>query len=192
MTDLICAAPDCLKAAKQGGCCYAHYQRRRRYGDFDTVKRVPFAARNWLSQNVGHVGDECLIWPFAKSGKGYGVVQFEGRMTSVQFAMCTLAHGERPTVKHEAAHSCGNGRLGCANPRHLRWDTRKGNMADQIKHGTRVRGSLQGSSKLSDVDVRKIRERAARELQKSIAADFNVSQAQVGRIVRRAAWAWLD
>jgi hypothetical protein len=191
MTDIVCQAPGCTKPARQGGCCYAHYQRRRRYGDFDTVKKLPFGAQNWLREHVSESGNDCLIWPFARNSQGYGVVELNGRQTSLQHAMCTLAYGAAPTPKHQAAHSCGNGHLGCGNPNHLRWATATENAADTLIHGTRARGERQGSSKLSENAVREIRSLAGRTKQRDIAVAFGVSQGQVNRIVQRRQWAWV-
>lgn len=191
MTDL-CTVPECGSRAAQARLCWRHYQRKRRHGDVSVVKKEPGAAQRWLADHVAHSGEACLTWPFAKNPTGYGVVELRGRQTSVQFAMCTLAHGPAPSPDHQAAHSCGNGRKACANPRHLRWATRAENAADQLDHGTRARGERQGSSKLTEADVRNIRARAKTELQRDIAADYGVQPSQVSRIVRGAQWAWLE
>lgn len=50
--------------------------------------------------------------------------------------MCQKAHGDPPSPKHDAAHSCGRGHEGCVNPNHLSWKTKKQNQADRITHGT--------------------------------------------------------
>lgn len=33
--------------------------------------------------------------------------------------MCELVYGKPPMPKHQAAHNCGKGNLGCINPKHL-------------------------------------------------------------------------
>jgi hypothetical protein len=50
--------------------------------------------------------------------------------------MCEIAHGPKPAPGFVAAHTCGKGREGCVNPRHLRWASQKENMADKLLHGT--------------------------------------------------------
>jgi hypothetical protein len=50
--------------------------------------------------------------------------------------MCELVHGPSPSKKHQAAHNCGNGHLGCVNPSHLCWKTPRENSLDMWKHGT--------------------------------------------------------
>src|SRR5690349_16534473 len=73
---------------------------------------------------------DCLKWPFADDGKGYGVIKVDGRQQYAHRIMCTLVNGEPPTELHETAHSCGNGHLGCVHPGHVRWATRAENHAD--------------------------------------------------------------
>ena len=41
----------------------------------------------------------------------------------------------------------------------LRYDTRRGNLADAVKHGTAPRGERHGQSKFTEADVRSIRKR---------------------------------
>jgi DNA-binding transcriptional regulator YiaG len=50
--------------------------------------------------------------------------------------MCELAHGPAPSEKHQAAHNCGKGHLGCVNPAHLEWKTNLENQLDRFEHGT--------------------------------------------------------
>lgn len=90
----------------------------------------------WLKDNAGHQGDDCLWWPMSLDSKGYGNLGYNGKTTRAHRLMCVLAKGEPPTPDHEAAHSCGNGHLGCVNPKHLSWKTRAQNGLDRRQHGT--------------------------------------------------------
>ncbi len=75
----------------------------------------------------------------------------------------------------------------------LRWDTRKANQADRIKHGTDGRGERAGSSKLKTIDVVAIRKRSdAGESQASIQKDFPINQSTVCRIINGKRWAHLE
>jgi hypothetical protein len=63
------------------------------------------------------------------------------------------------------------------NLSNLRWDTRKGNMADTVTHGTRLSGSKNGNSALSKNDVNKIIELInSGESYSIIGKVFNVSK----------------
>lgn len=114
------------------------------------------ATEAFIRAHVAYQGDECVLWPFAASRSGYGLATIGGYQRSASRWMCILAHGEPPTPKHEAAHNCGNRR--CVNPRHLRWDTPKGNQADKLIHGTHNRGERNGKTTLTADDVRAIRQ----------------------------------
>lgn len=92
----------------------------------------------WLVERVGHQGDECLTWPFARV-RGYGQVKAWGKIRKAHRVMCQLAHGEPPSAEHHAAHSCGRGHLGCVHSGHLSWKTPKENAMDKTLHGTHGR-----------------------------------------------------
>ncbi|WP_299813508.1 hypothetical protein [Tardiphaga sp.] len=146
----------------------------------------------FLLDNISFDGDECLIWPFARGGtRGDGLATFRGKQTSANYVMCILAHGEPPTPKHESAHSCGRGHDACVNPKHLRWATRKENLADRLIHGTHNRGEQGSAAKLCIAEVREIRKLRGALGQKEIAARFGVTKAAIHSIQVRKNWAWL-
>src|SRR5690242_5616667 len=126
----ICSVDGCNKAAWRRGWCGAHYARFRRHGDplgGGTGWGIPL---QWLKEQIAAAGTDCIFWTFADNTGGRGVLRYNGRNIEAHRLVCILVHGEPPTPEHEAAHSCGNGHLGCINPNHLRWDTRVGNFAD--------------------------------------------------------------
>ena len=95
----------------------------------------------WLHDHAGYVGDDCLIWPFARNKRsGYGFFGLKRWPTYAHRFMCILAHGEPPTPEHQAAHTCGRGHEGCVNPRHLSWKTNSENQRDRRRHGTHLGG----------------------------------------------------
>lgn len=72
----------------------------------------------------------------------------------------------------------------------LRWDTRKGNLADRHIHGTSFVGERNPRSKLSEKDVIAIKKRLGEgEAGIKIASDFGVSNGLVGHIKHGRAWA---
>lgn len=74
----------------------------------------------------------------------------------------------------------------------LRWDTRKANIADCIRHGTRAdfRGERHGRAKLTDDAVRAMRAEYATgdTSYKKLAAKFGVSKPAVWHVISRRAW----
>lgn len=149
-------------------------------------KRAPNGdPRRFIEEHVSHTGDECLIWPYARFKNGYAEIG-----TSVASnVMCEAAHGPAPDGKTDAAHSCGNGTLGCVNPNHLSWKTRKENMADTLAHGTRQRGEKHGAAKLTPALILYIRGSAKRGV--DLAAELGISKSHISGVRSGTKWGWL-
>lgn len=112
-----------------------HYARWRRFGDPEkTISAAHGQLMKWLQDHVDYQGDDCLIWPFGRNGKGYGAIKFNGTMTVASRVMCILAHGQPDQPELEAAHSCGRGHEACTSPRHLRWASSQENANDKFCH----------------------------------------------------------
>lgn len=195
-----CSVPGCngnahYTAKGARGWCNSHYTRLRRRGDplAGGRPRPPKGtAHKWLSDHSEHQGDDCLIWPFARNPNGYGVVKLGSKQIGAHHAMCRLKHGEPPSSRHEAAHSCGKGHLGCVNPMHLSWKTRSENHADKLLHGTHNRGEQHSMSKLSEQDIHAIRALDGHKSHREIAAIFGVTRWAVTLVLNRRNWGWLD
>lgn len=191
----ICSIDRCDKPAIKRGWCGAHYRRWQRHGDpaASTSLRPPPGARiEWLRDNADYRGDDCLRWPFPYEPNGYGQAVVDGKRTSANRAMCTLAHGEPESIDLEAAHSCGNGAGGCLNPRHLRWETPKGNQAERVSHGTDVRGEKNVHAKLTEGDVLEIRRQQGIEGPTEIGRRYGLSKTAIMHIWNRTNWGWLE
>lgn len=200
MADLsLCILRDCgnQRAAGRYGFCNSHYRKFHRHGD-------PLGGRQgkrakdgeptmWMLARVSHTGEDCLLWPFAHRGNGYGIMSAIDlrRGVSAHRYMCELAHGAPPTPQHLAAHSCGNGAKGCVNPRHLRWATPSENMADRLLHGTHQRGERNRKAKLTLADVETIRAAWPERSQNQLARQYGVHQSTIWKVLHRVAWAWL-
>lgn len=122
--------------------CARHYGKWLRYGTpfGGTSMKTPRGALSTFIQQVvlTYQGEECLLWPYSTAGNGYGAFYQNGRTTYVHRFVCAEVNGPAPTPKHQVAHSCGKGHLGCVAPSHLRWATKKENEHDKFLHGTRV------------------------------------------------------
>ena len=140
--------------------------------------------REFFQQALTYTGNDCLIWPFAKTKHyGYPVIGWEGKNQRVPRLVCTLVHGSCPEG-HETAHNCGN-RV-CINPKHLRWATHRENCADKIKHGTSLTGERNGNSILTQKQVELIR--ASREGPKALSLRYGISQQQICGIQQGYSW----
>lgn len=189
-----CGVLDCDSPVYCAGYCGTHYHRFKKHGDpLKTLTAPSGSLLDFIESNVHFASDDCLAWPFTGStdGREYGHLYYKGKTVKAHRLMCHLAHGNPPTPKHHAAHSCGRGREGCVNPRHLYWATATENAADKEEHGTLLRGSAVGNSKLSDDDVLTIRRLQGAYLQREIADMFGISRSMVGAIHKRKRWEWL-
>ncbi len=75
----------------------------------------------------------------------------------------------------------------------LRWDTRKENGADAIRHGTLARGERHGNSKLTEEKVLQIPGLRAQGLSPQAIGDlFDVSKSAIGEILRGEQWKHLN
>jgi hypothetical protein len=157
-----CLIDDCDREAVARGCCLMHYKRFRARGALPPrVGHKPSKVTAWLEAAAKHEGDDCLIWPFARDHNGYGVRVTKGHTQTASRAICLLAHGEPPTPKHHAAHTCNAGHLGCVNPRHLTWKTAKENAADKFGAGTQPLGETHYKAKLTAEQIRQMRDEIA-------------------------------
>ena len=146
----------------------------------------------FLEAVFGWSAPGCLFWPFSKNSHGYGHLYLNGVIRGAHRVVCEKTHGPPPSRGHHAAHSCGNGHLGCVNPRHLRWATPAENSAEMIKHGRSMRGERCASSTLTEDQTVKIYHLAiSGEFQHIIAEEFGISQSAVSRIKLGKRWGWL-
>lgn len=187
-----CRIEGCDGPAQRRGWCRKHYLRWWKTGDPLAVRRTPTGEpMGFLMRAVAQDTDQCLPWPYAKDDHGYGIVWRNGRSDKAHRVCCELANGPAPTGEPEVAHTCGNGHLGCVNPKHLRWSTRSDNLMDKVLHDTHNRGERHPENKLSLVDVMTIKALRGKEAQRSIAKRFGISPGHVSEIQTGKTWSWL-
>jgi DNA-binding transcriptional regulator YiaG len=142
----------------------------------DNPGRSPLMA--WIRDHLSYSGDDCLTWPFGRDRNGYGSTVRRGKKVLAHRYICTIVHGEPPTPKHHAAHSCGKGHEGCVNPRHLSWKTNSENQLDRHQHGTNAKSR----TKLTPEQVDEIRSLKGAESTGVTAARFGISEATARHI----------
>jgi hypothetical protein len=87
----------------------------------------------------------------------------------------------------ESCHDDGNARNNRVT--NLRWDTKKNNLNDRVKHGTLSKGEKHGMVILRERDVFEIRKAASDGfVQRRIAEQFGISFSTVSKIVLRKTW----
>lgn len=189
-----CTIDGCGQPAVGRGFCNKHYLRFMKHGDPEGVEgTAPGEAQAHLVGIVlNYEGDDCLTWPYCRNGDGYGIISYGEATRLVSRIVCEHVHGAPPSPFHEAAHSCGNGHLGCCAKAHLRWATRKENQADRSGHGTAPRGENCGKAVLTEQQVREIRALRGVKRQIDIAEEYGVGASTVSMIQARKIWAWLE
>jgi hypothetical protein len=191
-TDRICSISDCGKPHYGKGWCVSHYTRWRRNGAPELGRATHGVPMQWLLEHVSHSGIECLIWPFGRLTNGYVTVRLDGKSRIGSRVMCELAHGTPPTPKHEAAHACGKGHLGCINPKHLSWRLPAENAQDKLKHGTSPRGENSPSCVLTASQVLEICSLLDSGVgQSELGRRYGVSNYTIFSIHKGRNWGWL-
>lgn len=136
-------------------------------------------------------------WPGAWREKSYNVgaggyifTFIRPKSIGVHRLIASAFLGERPNG-HHVRHLDGN-KLNNHLP-NIAYGTPTQNKQDSIKHGTWARGSKCHTAKLTEWNVRVVREMFASGYPRfSIAKKFNVHRDLIGNIVRGKTWAWLD
>lgn len=183
----LCSVQDCNAKHYCKTFCSKHYQNWFTHGDpLYTEKN---SVMGWMKRHIKYESDECLWWPFSRLTNGYPVVQTkDGKRRIASRVMCEIAHGTPPCDSMDAAHSCGNGNLGCVNPKHLRWATRIDNCHDKYDHGTHLYGEKAPWSILTEDDVRYILDKEKSGGPTALAEKFGVSKWAIYSIRQRRTW----
>jgi hypothetical protein len=143
----------------------------------------------FLATAILHTGDKCLLWPFSVNTRGYPQMRWEGTTREVHRILCRLAHGEPKggavAKNPDASHSCATPR--CISPQHVRWKTRKENIAEGTSHTNDQNGERNKMVCLTTKQVLAIR--ADPRSGSAIGRDYGITQTHVSKIKRRERWA---
>lgn len=167
--------------------------RRRLYVRKGEDSNAPEHLARRLANGLGAAEPgQCWEWHRAHNGQGYGTLTVNGRAAYAHRLAFELSGGVIPKG-FDVLHECDNPR--CINPAHLSTGTRSENMADCHARGRsripspRLKGEANGAAKLTTEQVQRIRAQLARgSTQQSLADQFGVSQAAIGKIARGESW----
>ena len=131
----------------------------------------------------------CWEWTGYRSPKGYGKFVFDGGSLAHRFSYLLYKGGIPEGM--QVCHTCDN--PSCVSPDHLWLGTNRENQMDCIKKGRAFRNSPKGShnglSKITEKDVRKIRDMRKNGVSKpKIAKLFNITSSNVYYIVSKRTW----
>lgn len=187
-----CEEVGCENKIHAKGLCNTHYRRKLKHGTtkYEDIKYIP--CERWIEENKLYDGSDCIVWPFYRSSTGRGMALWKGKRMTAPRAMCYAVCGDPDHDLMEAAHSCGNGHLGCMNPRHLRWASHMENVEERALHGRDRRGEEINTAKLTESDVRTIRSMNSSLSSNGIAKMYGVTKSTIVKVRNRSTWAWLD
>jgi ribosome-binding protein aMBF1 (putative translation factor) len=155
------------------------------------VAKVSLSERFW-SKVDKRTDNECWLWTGATYVQGYGYLagtrgekQFKAHRLSYELNKGRIPEGM------DVCHECDN--PPCVNPTHLWLGTRGDNNRDRSNKGrgreNRQWGADNPRAKITIKEVNEIREMVARGVsQTAVAAEFDIKQPQVSRIIRGIAW----
>lgn len=165
--------------------------------DASTLARFLDKVEKQTQVTSPHVDTPCWLWTGGRSSRGYGQFRIKcrttGRWRMIGAHRAAHNHWRAPLGRLWCLHHCDT--PACVNPAHLFAGTHADNVADKVAKGrqSRILGAEHPRSRLVPSDVRAIRARLAEgDLQRAIAADFNVSRGAVCDIARGETWGWLD
>lgn len=188
----LCSVEGCNAPTHAKGVCPAHYTNLRYRGDplAGSTATQRGSVRKFVKEVVlPYDGDRCIFWPFAVAGDGYPVWSApDGQDRYVHRAICEIVHGPPPSDLHQAAHSCGNGRLGCVTKKHLRWATPKENCADKVYHETQPFGESVYCAKITARDALEIRKNPHKKSLMEFAQQYGISESAVSKVKRGKSW----
>lgn len=132
----------------------------------------------------------CWLWLAAINEHGYGMFSVGGRAGRMELAhrvSWRLINGPVPPGL-QVLHRCDNPR--CVSPEHLFLGNPRDNSDDKVSKRRHAFGQRNGEAKLTDEQVRRIRElyETTGTTQRQLAARFGVAQSTISDIVGRRKW----
>ena len=181
-----CDVDGCSRPHNARGLCGVHYCRMRKTGSVELSRAPNGAPLAFLREALLTNTKECLNWPYATDRKGYGRVNFEGRMRSAPSVLLELRDGSAPDGMH-AAHepeTCHNPT--CVNPNHLRWASPSENIRDQLIDGTKPLGQEVYGSVLTPDLVAKIRSSPLGDA--ALSRELGINSRTISDVRHRRTW----
>lgn len=189
---MVCAKPECHRAAHARGLCGAHYMAAKRSGELPETRRntqsMPLGQRlqfyGWTVTDSG-----CWEWNGNRFSNGYGQLYVAGRKHLTHRLAYETWVGPIPEGLL-IRHKCDN--KPCINPDHLETGTDADNKRDMIERGLDgVVGEKNKNAVLTEDDVRNIRSLVAkggRGAGAKAARQYGVSQATISWVVSGKRW----
>lgn len=142
-------------------------------------------SRFWQKVDRSGSDQACWLWTASVDERGYGKVWWNRRIHVATHVSWILAFGD--PVPPMVCHHCDT--PGCVNPSHLFAGNSVINMADMVQKGRSARGERAFKAKLTEDNVRQIRQLALKGVSVTeIAATFGVHSSTIYAIRLGKAW----
>lgn len=136
--------------------------------------------------------DECWNWKNGIVPSGYGMFWLKDCNERSHRVALVLSQCPQPENKLWALHTCKQNRK-CCNPLHLYWGNNDDNRIDIKNDETTPIGERHGLSKLTELQVREIRQKYIPHVYSSLklATEYNVAKGSILSIIHRKTWTHL-
>jgi len=151
------------------------------------MTKINYYERIKYLESIDLNSNECIEWPFALDGNGYGIFYFKKEKFRASRESLIIHKCKRPSENHYALHIpeiCHNPK--CVNPNHLYWGTISDNHKDMEFDNTSAKGERHPQSILTEIDVLKIREDC--RSYRIIGNDYGVSKSCIRDIKIGKTW----
>ena len=145
---------------------------------------IPGVPGYWVSEDGEIISGRKTLTP-QFTPDGYAYVMIRRKRLRVAHAVLLAFSGPRP-VGSEARHL--NDDKTDNRALNLAWGTRLENAADSIRNGHQARGEQKGTAKLSEAQVRELREMIDRPSLRALAAQYGVSHTEIRRVINGTKW----
>lgn len=178
-----CNIGDCKKKQYCKGMCKVHYNKSYLYGDPHYNGRVH--RRKKIEFEINRDGCfECTSHTL-NSG-GYAEYWFNRNKYVMTRYIYTECFGEIPDDLM-IRHKCDNPK--CINPEHLELGTPQDNVNDMVERGRNAKGERNGSAKLSNSDVRQIKDLLSKKYTcAEISRMYGVARTSISSIKLNKTW----
>lgn len=149
--------------------------------------KIPLEQRFWSRVKKT---DGCWLWTGSFGNNGYGQISESDKNLSTHRVSWELHYGPIPDGM-SVLHQCDNKQ--CVRPDHLFLGSRGDNNRDRALKGRSARGEHHGQSKLTQVQVIRIRQLYSEGLSdRKIAKMFSVARHTIREIVEHRTWTWVE
>lgn len=177
----------CGQIAKGLGLCNKHYQNFKRLGNPIANQNAKNSIEDFLIKidQIPLNDNGCKIWNRGKDKDGYGYYSIKGKIyIAHRLLYITLFPGKYDGLV--IMHKCDN-RL-CCNISHLQVGSFSENTKDMVKKGRNVKGSLVGTSRLTEDQAVEIRLKYPEKSMVQLAKEYNVCIQTISNVINRVTY----